>query len=231
MPKLSRNSRVKAVTYFVSAFIVTQIVVRQIWLPLREVVSSEGLYSSGEVHLFPITIAPHQASLGSLTSSPHQIKRPVPLDKGSTDKLNNVTLKNKRVLLFSYIFGSESVQKRYLRLFVESARWCGVDVVLVGDHTLPFSLPPNVRHHRISWDEFTDRVRDKVLDGQEPYLLRHTQTYYKVIDFKPLFAFLFLRKSTVTIGGDTLTTIQSSEIYEVFFDGVMCCWSMMLFQE
>ena len=96
-----------------------------------------------------------------------------------------------RIVLVSYVFGKPAAQKHYLELFCESARYSGVDVVLLGDNTPSFRLPPNVQHVLLSWDNLVDRVRDKVFNGTEPGTLRQTSNYYKAIDFKPLVAHLF----------------------------------------
>jgi hypothetical protein len=62
-----------------------------------------------------------------------------------------------------------AVQKRYcyLRIFVESARWCGVDVLIVSDRPLPFTFPPNVRNVMVSWNELVKRVQERVFRGEE----------------------------------------------------------------
>ena len=98
-----------------------------------------------------------------------------------------------RIILFSYVFGKQAADKRYLRVFLESARRSGVDVLIVGDHAPApsSSLPPNVKYVMVTWDDLTDRVRDRILDGQEPFWMRHKVNLYKVIDFKPVFAHLF----------------------------------------
>jgi len=94
------------------------------------------------------------------------------------------------VVLVSYIFGSEIMSKKYLQLFVESARGTGVDLVLLGDSRPSFELPPNVVHHHVTWEELCDRVQANVLDGSDPTELRNAPRY-KAIDFKPLLPTLF----------------------------------------
>jgi len=112
------------------------------------------------------------------------------------DDSRNVTDKSSKsgsddsIVLISCIFGQDAANKRYLRLFVESARGSGVDVVLLGDVEPPFLLPDNVKHVNVSWNSFCDRVQSNVLDGIDPTELR-VAPRYKVIDFKPLIPTLF----------------------------------------
>ena len=97
-----------------------------------------------------------------------------------------------KVLMTTFVFGEQAANKRYLRMFVDSAKYSGVDVAIVGHPPLPFDhLPRNVLHVPATWDELVDRVRDFVLNGTEPTELRRLSDWYKVIDFKPLFAHLF----------------------------------------
>jgi hypothetical protein len=94
--------------------------------------------------------------------------------------------------MITYVFGEDAVNKRYLRIFIESARRSGIDVAVVGD-PLPFidEMPPNVRHVLVTWDDLVDRVKNKIFHGKEPGPLREKKHYYKIVDFKPLFAYLF----------------------------------------
>lgn len=88
----------------------------------------------------------------------------------------------------SYVFSKEAAEKQYLRLFLESVATSGVDLVIVGDSRPPYQLPSNVRHYEISWDEFVSLAEERLeIDGQA---LRSAERY-KIIDFKPLFGFLF----------------------------------------
>lgn len=103
---------------------------------------------------------------------------------------NDDSSKEQNILLISYVFGTRATHKKYLRMFVESARTSGVDIALVGNYYLPFLLPPNIRHIHIDWNQFVDRVAERIYEGEEPGDLR-TADFYKVIDFKPLFAHLF----------------------------------------
>ena len=98
-----------------------------------------------------------------------------------------------KIVLFSYLFGEATAKRRHVRLFVESARRSGVDIVFVGDAAPPFSLPPNVKYVNITWDDLTDRVRDRILGGREPRWMRTVSRVYpyKIIDYKPVFAHLF----------------------------------------
>lgn len=95
------------------------------------------------------------------------------------------------VLVVTFLFGEKTLKKRSVRMFVESARRCGINVALVGSPPPTFPLPPNVKYVETTWDDLTDRVRDRVFDGQEPGQMRSLQNYYKINDFKPLFAHLY----------------------------------------
>jgi len=98
--------------------------------------------------------------------------------------------KQEKILMTSFLFGEQAAKKKYLRMFIESARYAGIDIAIVGDHRPPYELPPNVRHVAITWDELVDRVNNRVFDGKEPGDLRSAHPY-KVNDLKPLFAHLF----------------------------------------
>lgn len=99
--------------------------------------------------------------------------------------------KQERILLTNFLYGEKAVKKNYLRLFIESARYAkNVDFLIIGDSTLPFELPANVRHAYVSWDSLIDLLFHKVFDGEETGRVRRAQKY-KVNDFKPLFAYLF----------------------------------------
>jgi hypothetical protein len=96
-----------------------------------------------------------------------------------------------KILLFCPMFGAGSVNKRYNQLFLESVRNSGVDLILFGDSFPSYSLPPNVKHVLMTWDDLVDRVRDRVLAGKEPNWMRKRPFFYKVVDYKPLVAHLF----------------------------------------
>lgn len=96
---------------------------------------------------------------------------------------------NHRVVLFTYVFSQSAAEKRYLRMFLETAVTSGVDVVVIGDVAPPHQ--PAGRHYLVSWEEFCDRVQKNVLDGHDPTRLRAAPDAYKIIDFKPLTAALF----------------------------------------
>lgn len=97
---------------------------------------------------------------------------------------------NSSVVLFTYVFGVEAAEKRYLRLFLESAAVAsGVDIVVIGDVAPPVATP--VRHFLVSWSALCDRVQQHILDGHDPTRLRQAADAYKIIDFKPLTATLF----------------------------------------
>ena len=95
------------------------------------------------------------------------------------------------ILLATFLYGEQGVRKRLFRLFCESARLSGIELVIVGHPAPLFELPPNVRHVPVTWDQLVDRLRDGVLNGTEPTELRGLTEFYKVNDFKPLFAHLF----------------------------------------
>ena len=63
----------------------------------------------------------------------------------------------------TYIFGKTA---SYAQMFVESARYSGVDVVIVGSPTPTFELPPNVRHLSITWQELVARVSARLFEGE-----------------------------------------------------------------
>ena len=109
-------------------------------------------------------------------------------------EISNDATTTTNVLLVTYVFGPEAANKRYLRIFIESARRSGVDLAVVGHPAPAFALPPNVRHFAMTWDELVDRVKYRILQGKEPSLLRaaaaSSHNYYKVIDLKPMIAFL-----------------------------------------
>jgi hypothetical protein len=92
-----------------------------------------------------------------------------------------------RIVMASYMFDND---KAYTRLFVESARYSGIDIVLIGDPAPKFVLPSNVRHLSVSWDDFVERISNRLFDGAELTQLTNA-TRYNVIDFKPAFAYLF----------------------------------------
>jgi hypothetical protein len=95
--------------------------------------------------------------------------------------------RKERIIMATYVFGDE---KKYLRMFLESVRYSGIDVVIVGDHHPSYELPPNVHHVLITWNDLVDRVYQRIFNGEEPGDLRNA-TFYKVIDMKPLFAHIF----------------------------------------
>jgi hypothetical protein len=104
--------------------------------------------------------------------------------------ISNRSRQPERILLITYVFSEEAANKRYLRLFLESAATAGVDLLVVGDngrYARPTSS--NVQQYDITWDDFVTRVETKLdIDASA---LRTALSLYKIIDFKPLFAFLF----------------------------------------
>jgi hypothetical protein len=95
--------------------------------------------------------------------------------------------RKERIIMATFVFGDE---KKYLRMFLESVRYSGIDVVIVGDHHPSYELPPNVHHVLITWNELVDRVYQRIFNGEEPGDLRKAG-FYKVVDMKPLFAHIF----------------------------------------
>jgi hypothetical protein len=75
-------------------------------------------------------------------------------------------------------------------MFVETASTSGVDFVILGYSRPPFPLPSNIRHVSVTWNQFVDLIADRLFEGKD---LRNASPY-KIIDFKPLFAYLFPKK-------------------------------------
>jgi hypothetical protein len=105
-------------------------------------------------------------------------------------EMERYPIRPAKILMATYVFGEDAINKRYLRMFVESARLAGVNFAIVGHPVPAFPLPPNVRHVHITWNSLVDRVRDRIFEGREPSSLRAAQPY-KIIDFKPVFGYLF----------------------------------------
>ena len=95
-----------------------------------------------------------------------------------------------KILLVTFLFGEKVANRRFLQMFVETAKTSGVDLAIVGSPRPSFALPANVRHIPITWAQLVDRLSSKVFDGQDLSRLKNAPGY-KVNDFKPLFAFLF----------------------------------------
>lgn len=114
-----------------------------------------------------------------------------------------------RVLLVSYLFmpPEKTTVNNYLRMFLESARYSGVELAIVGNWRIPQTdailnmtvLPPNVQFVYVTWEELIDHMEQHIFSGslktnetammiQE---LRSSRHYYKVNDYKPIFAKLF----------------------------------------
>ena len=87
----------------------------------------------------------------------------------------------------TYIFGKTA---SYAQMFVESARFSGVDVIIVGSPAPTFELPPNVRHLSITWQELVARISAQLFEGEPLHTLLKVRKY-KVVDLKPFFAYLF----------------------------------------
>lgn len=95
-----------------------------------------------------------------------------------------------KIKMVTYVFGEEAANKHYLETFVESARKSGLDIAIIGSPAPPFALPPNVQHVSVTWDQFVAKVATQLFGGKELPELQAANSY-KIIDFKPLFAFLF----------------------------------------
>ena len=99
--------------------------------------------------------------------------------------------KPSRVLLITAVFSGKAANKRYLRMFLESAASSGVDVLVFGDR-LPYPLPgDNLHHHPITWPDFLDLANSKLFDGRPVLDPLRDASNYKIVDFKPLYAHLF----------------------------------------
>jgi hypothetical protein len=98
----------------------------------------------------------------------------------------------ERILLTTFIYSDSAVNRKYFRMFVESAKYSGVDLLIVGDPAPPFRLPHNVRHAQVSWGGLVDRLQEKVFNNTDVSLNKlRAAGPYKVNDIKPLFGFLF----------------------------------------
>lgn len=103
-------------------------------------------------------------------------------------KVEAVQSSPHKILAVSYIFGTS---RSYVQMFVESARYSGIDIVIVGSPPPTFPLSPNVKHVSMTWQEFAHLVSTRLFDGQELSRLVDSDNKNKINDFKPLFAFLF----------------------------------------
>jgi hypothetical protein len=81
---------------------------------------------------------------------------------------------------------------RYVPIFLKTAAFSGVDVLMVGDtKQVAFPLlPPNVRQIHMTWEHLVGLVSNRVFDGKPlPELLKANR--YKVVDLKPAYGVLF----------------------------------------
>jgi hypothetical protein len=101
----------------------------------------------------------------------------------------NIVSEYPKVVLVTFIFGLVE-REASVQIFAESARNSGIDVVIVGSPAPSFSLPPNIRHIPISWQELVGRISNRLCDGKVIPELEQANRR-KVNDFKPLFAHLF----------------------------------------
>jgi hypothetical protein len=114
----------------------------------------------------------------------------LPIDVSFSDNRQDDDLletRQRKIIMATYIFGKTA---SYAQMFVESARYSGVDVVIVGSPTPFFELPPNVRHLSITWQELVARVSARLFEGEPLHRLSKVRKY-KVVDLKPFFAYLF----------------------------------------
>ena len=107
--------------------------------------------------------------------------------------LSNNSTDVPSVLMSTFLFGKKSANRRFLRLFLDSAERFGVDMVIVGNQAPPYKLPPNVKHIPVTWNELVDRIQTHVFPHKPNCCqdLRKSRNYYKVNDLKPAFASLF----------------------------------------
>lgn len=106
------------------------------------------------------------------------------------DKKDDDSVVKGRIKMVTFVFGEKAASIAYLQMFLESARNSGVDVAIVGSPAPPFALPPNVQHVPLTWEQFASRVSIRLFGGNPTEKLANAAPY-KVIDFKPLFAYLF----------------------------------------
>ena len=95
-------------------------------------------------------------------------------------------------MLFTAIFGN-ATRAPHLPFFFRSAAKSGFDVVVFGDPPVPFEMPPNVRQLHMTWDNLANLLSEKLFNGTELVNLKAQAQLgltYKIIDFKPLYAFL-----------------------------------------
>jgi hypothetical protein len=106
------------------------------------------------------------------------------------DKKGDDSSSKGRIKMATFVFGEKAASKPYLQMFLESARDSGVDIAIVGSPEPPFALPPNVQHVPLTWEQFASLVSTRLFGGH-PVKNLPKASPYKVIDFKPLFAYLF----------------------------------------
>jgi hypothetical protein len=106
------------------------------------------------------------------------------------DKKDDDAVVKGRIKMVTFVFGEKAASTAYLQMFLESARNSGVDIAIVGSPAPPFALPPNVQHVLLTWEQFASRVSTRLFGGKPMERLAKAAPY-KIIDFKPLFAYLF----------------------------------------
>jgi len=114
-----------------------------------------------------------------------------PMETMTSQLKHPTTDQYPRILMANFVFGEKAYNKGYFRPFVESLRYAGIDFAIVGSPAPPFELPPNVKHIEIGWEEFYANALERLFPGEDMKDIVASSDKYKVIDFKPLFAFLF----------------------------------------
>jgi len=112
------------------------------------------------------------------------------------------------LVLVTYVFGPRRYEQASFKIFARSVEGCGVPVMIVGDPPPPpdLELPPNLVHHHITWSDMVELLemlynggkRFKALRGvHNSYDMFHAKqkdkynTFFKVVDIKPLTPVLF----------------------------------------
>ena len=111
-------------------------------------------------------------------------------DKAEDDDKSGEAIPPPRIMLFTLIFGDSAANNPWLRIFLRSAAYSGVNYTIVGSPAVPFYLPDNVQQIEITLQEIVGLLEKKVFDGESLTELKNI-TYYKAIDFKPLLGYLF----------------------------------------
>eukprot|EP00729_Bicosta_minor_P011251 gene11251-18053_t len=111
-------------------------------------------------------------------------------DKIEDDDKSGQSAPDPRIMLFTLIFGESAANNPWLRLFLRSAAYSGVNYTIVGSPAVPFYLPDNVQQIEITLQEIVGLLEEKVFNGEILTELKNI-SFYKAIDFKPLLGYLF----------------------------------------